>query len=167
MLTKAQYLVILQNETEILKHLHTKLPAASFDYRPSEGQRSTLELLRYLTYAPQGGMRAMLEGSWDCFGPLKAEAEQMNAAGFPAAMDRQLAVMTQLVDGVSEGEMMEREVTYVTGDKLPLGQALVMGPLRWLAAYRMQIFLYAKASGVSDLNTANVWAGRDPQKKAE
>ena len=42
-----------------------------------------------------------------------------------------------------------------------LGRALMDMPFRCLSGYRMQLFLYAKAAGNHDLNTANCWAGVD------
>jgi hypothetical protein len=42
-----------------------------------------------------------------------------------------------------------------------LGRALVETTLKWLTAYRMQLFLYAKASGNEKIGTANNWAGVD------
>ena len=42
-----------------------------------------------------------------------------------------------------------------------LGTALVDGPLKWLLAYKMQLFLYVKASGATGIGTSNVWGGRD------
>lgn len=166
MLSKAQFFDLLDNEMMLLKHLHTKVTPAMLDYRPSEGQRSTLELLRYLSTTAQIGTRFLLDGNWDFFASLKPQMESMTADEFPAALDRQVAAIRELLAPLGDGELMEREATYVNGKKMPLGQALVMGPLRWLTAYRMQLFLYLKASGAPTLGTSNLWGGRDPEPKA-
>ncbi len=52
-------------------------------------------------------------------------------------------------------EFMEFTV-YIT----TLGLAILNGPLKWLTAYKLQLFLYAKACG-AEIGTANAWAGMD------
>ena len=165
MLSKAQFLELLDNETMLLKHLHTKITPAMLDYRPSPGQRSTLELLRYLSTTALVGTRFFLEGNWDFFASLRPQLESMQSADFPAALDRQVQTIRELLGSMDDRQLAEREVTYINGSKMPLGQAIVMGPLRWLPAYRMQLFLYLKASGAPELSTSNLWGGRDPEPK--
>ncbi len=48
-LTKAELISSLQNEIRILVHLCGKVQPEMVDYRPTPKQRSTVELLRYLT----------------------------------------------------------------------------------------------------------------------
>ena len=48
-LTKPELIGSLQNEVRILLHLTTKVDRGKLDYRPTPKQRSTLELLQYLT----------------------------------------------------------------------------------------------------------------------
>jgi len=49
----------------------------------------------------------------------------------------------------------------VFGRKFTRGWLLVNQVLSGFAAYRMQLFLYLKACGREELNTANLWAGVD------
>ena len=48
-LTKSELLTALQNESRILMHLIGKIDRSAIDYRPTPKQRSTLDLLRYLS----------------------------------------------------------------------------------------------------------------------
>lgn len=48
-LTKSELVASLQNEVRILLHLASKIDRAKLDYRPTPNQRSTIELLQYLT----------------------------------------------------------------------------------------------------------------------
>ena len=48
-LTKPELIRLLQNEVRILLHLASKIEPAVIDYRPTPRQRSTIELLRYLS----------------------------------------------------------------------------------------------------------------------
>src|SRR5215831_6994855 len=48
-LTREELVASLQNEVRILLHLAAKIDRAQLDYRPTPTQRSTIELLRYLS----------------------------------------------------------------------------------------------------------------------
>ena len=48
-LTKPELVGSLQNEVRILLHLASKIDRAKIDYRPTPKQRSTIELLKYLS----------------------------------------------------------------------------------------------------------------------
>ena len=48
-LTKSELIASLQNEVRILLHLASKIDRAMLDYRPTPKQRSTIELLKYLS----------------------------------------------------------------------------------------------------------------------
>src|SRR5688500_8118955 len=48
-LTKSELIASLQNEVRILRHLAGKVDRARLDYRPTPKQRSTIELLKYLS----------------------------------------------------------------------------------------------------------------------
>ncbi len=63
MLNKNDLLSSFLSEIEIVRHLTTKVPADRMDYRPSEGQRSALELLRYLASCGVGSACAMVDGN--------------------------------------------------------------------------------------------------------
>ena len=53
-LTKEELIGSLQNEIRILLHLAGKIDKNKLDYRPTAKQRSTIELLRYLTCMGRG-----------------------------------------------------------------------------------------------------------------
>jgi hypothetical protein len=148
-------------ECDIAKHLFTKLPDGALDYRPTPGQRSTLELLRYLTICGIAGIRAMVEKNMRVVTDYEARMADMAAGDFPAAMDRQKGLITEYFASVDERTLETEQAKLPGAGAMPLGAALMNGPLKWLTAYRMQLFLYAKASGARELGTANAWAGID------
>src|SRR5262252_438337 len=49
-LNKAELIASLQHEVRILLHLATKIDRSKLDYRPTPKQRSTIELLKYLSW---------------------------------------------------------------------------------------------------------------------
>src|SRR6266545_3939180 len=48
-LTKPELVTVLQNEVRILLHLASKIDPKQLGYRPTPKQRSTIELLKYLS----------------------------------------------------------------------------------------------------------------------
>jgi hypothetical protein len=166
MITRQQLIDSLVKECEIAKHLFSKIPADAYDYRPSEKQRSTLELLRYLAVCGSASTHVMLNGSdWKLWKPFTDSMLEMKAEDFPAAMDRQAQALSEMIGSIPEEHFSAVEVKHPTGETMTLGLGLVRMPLSWLTAYRMQLFLYAKQSGAVELSTSNNWQGRDRQPK--
>lgn len=161
MFTPEDFLDTIALETRICKHLNDKLTGDQLTYRPAEGMRSTLELLHYLTYCAILPAHAIVEDDWAAARERATAAKSVTAATFAEHMDRQLDEVRSLVSGLSEQDL-GREVTLPWGVTAPLGRALVDTALRFLTAYRMQLFVYAKASGDGNLATSNCWLGVDP-----
>ena len=46
------------------------------------------------------------------------------------------------------------------GNVDPLNMAMMVSPVRFMVAYRMQLYLYAKSAGASDLDTEDCWLKR-------
>lgn len=164
MITKDQLAASMLHECDIIEHLYAKLPHDALDYRPTESQRSTLELLRYVAMCGIGGIRSLNEGNWRIFNEYARELSAMTGDGFPAALTRQREEIRGFFDSVTEEELLTRQAKLPTGVVMPLGAAVINGPLKWLSAYKLQLFLYAKASGARDIGTSNAWAGVDWKK---
>ena len=160
MLTRDQFIESVRHETRVCRHLHGQLSEAQLGYRPHEFMRSTLELLRYLTYCAVGSAEALIQGSWDPYKQRMAAAETLEAADFPAAMDRQVRKLEELLAGIDDDDLREREVVVPPNHRQKLGAALINMSLKYLTAYRMQLFVYAKASGSARLDTWDNWAGQ-------
>lgn len=164
MITKEQYVEELRNEMRIMKHLATKVPAGTWDWRPSPVQRSTIELLRYLTCSASVPVSSAVKGNWDDAGPLEKAAESVTPETFAAAMDAQMALVESLLAPLTPVDMLERDATLPWGKQIKLGVALISMGLKPLVAYRMQLFLYAKQSGNHEIGPANCWIGVDAPK---
>ena len=71
-LTKSEFISQLQHEVHILLHLASKVDRNKLDYRPTPKQRSTLELLQYLSRRREGLF------DWIVFHrPRRQDAEEM------------------------------------------------------------------------------------------
>lgn len=168
MISKSALEASILQECTICKHLHGKIPQDAFDYRPSEGQRSTLELLRYLAMVGVATMKTFVSGDWSGWRQYSVRTATMTPEEFPATMDLQMEEIREIFAGLSEEDLETRIVHLPTGIEMPLGAALMEAVLKWFTAYKMQLFLYAKASGAENISTSNCWRGMDmPPKKVE
>lgn len=161
MITKKQVLDSFIQEANICKHLYGKLTAPMFDFRAAPNTRSTLELLQYLTICAVGPAKSLVHGNWEISKGYREEAAKMPAADFLKRMDQQIEEMKTLFGELLEADLINRDVTYPWGGGEKLGMALVNTSLKFITAYRMQLFLQAKMAGLSDLNTSNCWRGSD------
>lgn len=166
MISKDQLSAAMQRECDICAHLYTKFDQAGFDYRPSPEQRSTLELMQYLSHMPVTAMTAMKNADWSTFGPKAATAAQMPAGDFPAAMAQQKAAIAEFFANVTDEQLATQTAPMPGGrGESTLGHAIVTGPAQWFPAYKLQLFLYAKQAGNKALGTSNAWRGMDAEPK--
>jgi len=161
MFSKEQLLEALVLEMRVLRHLAGRLTPGALDWRPSPGQRTILELLRYVSTAGIDLTRAMLSGVWDPAAVTAMAPTTLRADQFDAAMARQEADIRAALAPLTAHDLETRRSTLPTGVTTNLGCALTTVVWRVLSGYRMQLFLYAKASGSTGLTTANCWFGVD------
>lgn len=161
-LTKNELIGSLKHEVRILQHLASKVDRAKLDYRPTSKQRSTLELLQYLSIMGPELIKAAQAGG---FNPEIWSAAEKTAAA--RDFDQTLAAIAQQMDtypavlGAMSDEDFRGEIE-VFGQKYTRGAFIVNLVLSGHAAYRTQLFNYLKASGREELSTMNLWAGMDP-----
>lgn len=166
-LTKSELIGSLQNEVRILLHLASKIDRAKLDYRPTPNQRSTIELLRYLTVMGPALVGAAKGGAFDAVAWTEAEkaAQGRDLAQTVAALGTQVDLYAKLIGDMSDADL--RGEVEIFGGKASRGAFIVNQVLCGCAAYRTQLFLYLKASGRSELNTMNLWAGMDAPMGAQ
>ena len=161
-LTKAELLAALKHEVHILVHLSGKIDPAQLDYRPTPKQRSTFELLKYLTVMGPLMVQSALSGKFetDAWGEASKAAAGRDLQGTIAAIQAQPATYEKLLGPVPDSAF--REEVSVFGTPSSRGAFLVNLVLGGYAAYRTQLFVYLKACGREELTTMNLWAGVDP-----
>lgn len=152
------------HEIEIVKHLAKKVPPGGHDYRPSLDQRSTLELLQYLSMCALGGCYAVYDGDYDRYRELARSSESVTAEGFEAAIDAQAERLETFFAELSDETFERHEATHPLDGTMPLQQALLEVPVKWMTAYRMQLFLYCKAAGNDAIWSPNCWGGVDMER---
>jgi len=161
-LTRSELITLLQKEVRLLLHLTTKIDKSTLDYRPTPKQRSTIELLRYLTtsgpaliqYAKGQPMDA--DAIADATRVANSRDFDDTVAALAALSDQYAEQLADLSDDDLRGEIM-----WVDGSRISRGLFLVNYVFGQAAQYRLQLFLYLKACGREELNTMNLWIGAD------
>ena len=160
-LTKSELIASLQHEVRILSHLAGKVERAAIDYRPTPKQRSTLELLQYMSIMGPQLIEAVKRGGFDV-ATWTAAQQEANARNFDqtvAAIERQHELYPALLADFTDADF-RREIE-MFGQKSTVGAFIVNSVLGGYAAYRTQLFCYLKACGREELSTMNLWAGMD------
>ena len=160
-ITKDELLHSFLRECDICVHLYHKIPAGSLSYRPTPGQRTLLELLQYMSYMTAGFVKMVVDGDRELYKAGEDAGATLNAQDFPAAMEEQKALIRQIFSTLSDERLSEGRVQMPWGEELSVGAGLLEFPYRCIVGYRMQLFLYVKAAGNSEISTANCWAGVD------
>ena len=161
-MTKPELLASLQKEVRILLHLASKIDRAQLDYRPTPKQRSTIELLKYLSVMGPGLVQAAKTGfDREAFTAASKAAEARDFDQTLAAIAGHTDAYAALLADMSD-EDFRAEMDAFDGSTTSTGAFIVNLVLCGCAAYRTQLFLYLKACGGAELTTANLWGGSDP-----
>jgi hypothetical protein len=160
-LTKPELIGSLQHEVRILLHLTTKIDRSMLDYRPTPKQRSTLELLKYLTNMGPGLIQAAKTGTFDRERFVEADkiAQARDFDQTVAALAEHAQIYPALLADMTDADF--RGEIEMFGNKTTRGAFIVNMVLCGCAAYRTQLFVYLKACGRDELSTMNLWAGVD------
>jgi len=164
MFTKDQFIASLTHETKVIKHLLTQIPAGKWDFRPTPGQRSTLELARYLTIVGSAATTYALTQAWDHWDALDASTKTLEGPQFAKALDRQVKGVVKALAATNDAALRRKQIKTWSGTPSTLGVGLIEMVLKSMTAYRMQLFLYAKQSGAEQLGTSDCWAGKAAKK---
>ena len=158
MYTKEQIWNSFSKELGIIKHLAEKIPEGGHDHKPTEKQRTTLELLQYMSINGIGTMSAIMDGNPAAFGPLRERSKAVTPENFSQAIDTQETEMKALFESFTD-ELLDEEITLfgVTASRA----IFILELLKTMTGYKMQLFLYAKAAGNEAIGTPNLWAGID------
>ena len=165
MITKKEVIDLMVMECEIAKHLFKKLPKSKMNYRPGTKMRSTIELLRYMSFCGTECARIITLDSfktnnWEKYEIAAKKSEKLKPGQFIKAMDAQIKDIKKLIGAIPEADLARKKIKLPFGGTITLGQALLTVPFRFMSGYRMQLFLYAKASN-KKIGTSNCWFGID------
>ena len=161
-LTKEELITSLQNEVRILLHLASKIDRSQLDYRPTPKQRSTIELLRYLTIMGPNLIPAIKTGAFDgaAFGAAQAAANAMNFDQVLAAIEKQSD------DYAQQTRLRSRTPIFAARSTCSARKPAAVRTLCiWCSAgsrpTARNCSCTLKACGRDELNTMNLWGGMD------
>jgi len=162
MITKEQYIKSFVKELEIIKHLAEKISPEMLEYRPSEKQRSTLELMQYLGHISATAILSFIDPVNNSYMELAKAKDLVTFENFISKIDEQIKIVNEQVSVLTD-EQLDSEVSFFgMNEKLSMH---LLSALKWITAYKMQLFLYIKANGVHHIGTSNAWAGFDTPPK--
>ena len=151
----------IEKEIKICRRLYTKIPPDQMNFRAKEGIRCILELLQYLSIIgiamPAYWMKKDDTDFSTFFSSKIDTAKAMKPEQFLAAMDEQMVAIKDLFNQISEEDLLSQEIAYPWGGKDPLGQAIIATSIKWLAAYKLQLFLFIKLCDDQKLGTGDAW----------
>jgi hypothetical protein len=161
-LTQNELVGALQHEVNVLQHLCTKVEPSMLDYRPTPKQRSTLELLQYLSVMGPVLVKSALAGGFqqDEWVSRAQASAGMNFDQLKATLASHADEYKKLLANLPDDAF--RKDVEMFGNKQTVGAFIVSLVLGGAAAYRTQLFCYLKACGRDELGTANLWRGVDP-----
>ena len=161
-LTKSELIASLQKEARVVVHLAGKVDRAQLDYRPTPKQRSTLELLRYLSMTGPTLVQYALAEPPDIEVWTRAEEASMArtfdqaVAAIAAQSDAYATMLATVPDAKFRAPFADFD-----GSQTTVGAFIVNLVLMGVAAYKTQLFVYLKACGREELSSANLWYGAD------
>jgi len=168
-----EYIVeAIVSDLGICQHLYEKIPEGSMDKRPREGMRSTKELLQYLSRTASITVESFINGGWGVPENItkvkeeRAKAAMLEPEDFVATIEDEKNVVRNLLSPFSDNDLLTMETVLPWGTKVKLVEALLNNSMKYIAAYRLQLFLYAKMWG-AEISTPNAWVGRDAKPKVE
>ncbi len=156
---KQQLLQNLQREVFLLKQLAPFIEERDLDFRPAEKMRSTLEIMQYVAGIGANMMRWFTKNDLtpEEWAKIREQRKNINRENFKEYLDRQMKDIVMYMDMITEEDLYKKEVELPSKEKMVLGTAIINAPIKWLAAYRYQIFTYLKMTARSELSTKEAW----------
>jgi hypothetical protein len=156
---KQHLLQNLQREIYLLKQLAPLIEERDLDFRPIEKMRSTRELMQYLSGIGATMLRWFVKNdlSPEEWVKIREYRKTLTLENFKDRLDEQMEQIIMYMNMISEDDLNKKEVELPSKEKMILGTAIINAPIKWLATYRMQLFMYLKMNGRHDISTKEAW----------
>lgn len=159
MITKQQFVDNIVFEVGVIKHLFDKIPEGGLEYKPTEKQRTTMELLQYLASTPATAIKVLKTGDQALWAEATSVSSAVTVENFKEMMDMQAKSISETLTSMSDEELNEEYEMW--GEIMPKSGWVLNLTLKLFVAYKTQLFLYIKSAGNHDINTSNLWRGKD------
>lgn len=161
MYTKKILIEGIAREFEILKHLGSKVTKENASFKFSESQRSIEDLEYYIVSSLPTQVRLVVDWTrnTDKYKEYTQEVIKFTWKRFVIELNKSLKIIKKELRTV-KGKARKEEIE-IFGRKWTRGSFLVDYIFTFLGAYKMQLFLQLKASGVANIGTSNLWGWKD------
>ena len=88
---------------------------------------------------------------------MVSRVQTLTVQNFPERLNEQWEEIQNYMKSISEEDLYTKEVELPSKEKMVLGMAILNAPVKWLAAYRMELFVYLKMNGKTELSTKEAW----------
>lgn len=157
---KENLLNSIEKEIGVIKALHSKITPEMLLYSPYEGMRTTLELLQYITFCSSATLSYFLledkSNAGETYKEISANSKTVTYDNFKQRMSDELAKIKEVFEKFTDDDLITKEVLLPWQQPMILGQAIMDTVVKWLAGYKMQLFVYMKQNGVK-LDTGDCW----------
>jgi len=156
---KQHLLQNMEREIILLKQLSVAIEEKDLDFRPVEKVRSTHELMMYLSGIASTMLRWFLKNDLtpEEFAKIREYRKGVTIENFKERLDVELQNIRNWMDSISEEDLLTMEVELPWKEKMVLGAAIINCPIKWLATYRKELFLYLKMNGRHEFSTKEAW----------
>lgn len=156
---KQHLLKNIHREIILLKQLAPLIKESDLEFRPAEKVRSTYELMQYLSGI--GGTMFR----WFLVNDITPEERKkigdyratLTIENFSERLDEQWEIIQNYMADVTDEQLNTMEVELPWKEKMPLSQAIIAAPIKWLSSYRLQLFFYLKLNGRPEIGTKDAW----------
>jgi hypothetical protein len=156
------------NDLSICQHLATKFSPENADWRPRENMRSTVELMQYISFVGKAFTQQFINAPEDHdlarsnYRALsKLSSDGVIFDNFSEWIEQEKDDIREVFATISDTDLERMTYHPFSGEESTLFDALLTVS-KYIAAYRQQLFLYAKMLG-ANVNTRNNWYGLDSQ----
>lgn len=151
---------VIEKEIELIKALSSKVTKEILPYAPLEGMRTTLEVMRYLTWCGASTITFFLlddpSKAKENYTKFQEEAKSVTYENFKERMDMQFTIIKDCFEKISDEDLISKQVELPWKEPMVLGQAIMETTVKWLTGYKMQLYIYMKQNGIK-LDTGDCW----------
>jgi hypothetical protein len=162
---KQHLLKNIEREIILLKEIAPFIQEKDLEYRPVDKVRTTYELMQYLSTIGEVIFRWMIKN--DITPEVRKEIadyrSSLTIGNFSERMELQWTNIQKYMNELTDEDLFTKEAELPWKEKMVLGQAIINCPIKWLAVYRMELFLYLKINGHSELGTKEAWIPKELQ----
>lgn len=156
---KKHLLENIEREYKLLKQLIPLIEEQDLNFKPTEKVRTTMEIMQYLSTIGSTMLRWFLINDLTPqeFVKIRSYRNTLTLADFSERLDKQLEEIKAYFDTFTEDDLYTKEIELPWKEKMILGTAIINCPIKWLATYRMELFMYLKINKGLEISTKEAW----------